>query len=130
MRHLLAFAFVVVTGCSSPTAPTAAPWHEGRWTAVRADGRPLPYATPAGQRIDSLVIVFTTTTPLDQYSAWSYAGSTGDGTTTRVTAIGVWSGGQRIAPEPPPFRLSARLSGDSLIVDRFAGVRWSLVRRP
>lgn len=114
--------------CDSPTAPAATPWHEGTWRAVSAAGRPLPYQTEQGP-VDSLLIVFSTTQPLDQFLAWSYAGSTTDGTTTRVTAIGVWSAGQRIAPEPVPFTLSATVRRDTLIVPGFAGAEWRLVRR-
>lgn len=127
MRYSLLLCAALVA-CASPTEP-ATPWQDATWSAVRANGRPLPYTTPAGVRIDSLRIIFTTTTPLDQYTAWSYAGSTSDGTTTRVTAVGVWSGSERVTPQPPPFQLKARVRGDTLQMDAFAGADWRLVRR-
>ena len=128
MRTLVLCLILAVAGCSNPTEPVT-PWQDAEWVAVRANGRPLPYATPTGLQIDSLRIIFTTTQPLDQYTAWSYAGSTSDGTTTRVTAVGVWSGSERVTPEPPPFSLKARTRGDTLQLDAFAGADWRLVRR-
>lgn len=129
MRYLLRVPILALAlACDSPTAPAAPTWHEGTWRAVSAGGRPLPYTTTAGA-VDSLLIVFTTSQPLDQYSAWSYAGSTSDGTTTRVTAVGVWSAGKRIAPVAPPFSLAATVVRDTLIVSGFAGAEWRLVKR-
>jgi hypothetical protein len=128
MRSLILFLAALLAACASPTEPVT-PWQDAEWVAVRANGQPLPYTTPGGVRIDSLRIVFTTSQPLDQFTAWSYAGSTSDGITTRVTAVAVWSEGARVAPIPPPFRLDARVVRDTLQLEDFAGADWRLVRR-
>lgn len=128
MRTFLLCLMLAVAGCSNPTEP-ATPWQDAEWFAISANGRPLPYTTLTGVRVDSLRIRFTTTQPLDQFREWSYAGSTSDGTTTRVTAIDARDNGIRVLPQAPPFSLRARTVGARLHVDDFAGADWELVRR-
>src|SRR5687768_14583127 len=58
-------ALVALTACGAFTEQRAAYWWEGQWTAVRADGAPLPLTMPvsgatAATRLDAILVTFGT----------------------------------------------------------------------